>query len=198
MYTYRSGMAVAPYRYRILTLNTLPGPGGGANVFNVASSAALTDANLTSILAHLKTFYTAVGSYVPGVFTIGSRILEFTPGAPAPTIRTVASASQTNASSSPLPGQLCSVVAWRTALAGKSYRGRTFLGPLNAAALTGTAISGAFIAAANAAAAALITNVRAVTDPAWGLVVHSDAIPTDTPVTSGLMDGRPDTLRSRS
>ncbi len=191
-------MAAAPYRYRILVTNTSPSPGGAANIFHVSNDVPLSDANVTSILNHLKTFYTAVGTYVYGAFSIGPRVLEYTPSGIAPRIVPVAAVGQTNVSSTPQPPQLAAVMSWRTALAGRSFRGRTFLGPLNLAALSSGALVGAFYSAANTAAATLITNVKTVTTAGYGLCVHSDHLALDTLITSGNMDPKVDTLRSRA
>jgi len=192
------GMAVAPYRYRILVLNSTPAPGGGANVFMVGNDVALSDAQVTSICNHLKTFYTALGTYCGGLFTIGARVLEFHPGAVGPRVVPITPPQQANGVSAVLPPQLAAVISWRTAFAGRSFRGRTFLGPLNGAAVTSAALTPAFVTAANPAAATLLTNIKTVTAASWGLVVHSDKLNEDTPIITGTMDTRVDTMRSRS
>lgn len=198
MFTYRSGMSLAPYRYRIIVANNNPSPGGSINVFNAANDVLLSDTQVNNVLTQLKTFYSALSSYIGGTYSIGSRILEFRPGGVAPRIVLVAPQSQANTVSGPQPPQLAAVLSWRTALAGKSFRGRTFLGPLNSAALSGTSLAGAFTAAANTAAAALIANVRTQTSASWGLVVHSDERSEDTQISLGNMDSRVDTIRSRA
>jgi len=198
MYGYGRPMGLAPYRYRILVANASPSPGGAQNVFNVGNDVLLTDAQVNTILGHIKTWYTAFSTYVYGSFTIGSRVLEFRPGVVAPRIVLATPAAQSSAISTPQPPQLAAVMSWRTALAGKSFRGRTFLGPLNIAALSSGTLAAAFTGTANTASTTLISAVKGVTNPAWGLVVHSDHMSEDTPITNGVMDARVDTMRSRA
>ena len=191
-------MAVAPYRYRIVVSNTSNVSGTSNNVFNIGNDVALADATITNMLNAIKNFYAALATYVNGTFSIGSRVLEYRPGVPAPRIVPVAAVTQVLTASSPLPAQLAAVMAWRTALAGRRYRGRTYIGPLNQAALTNQSLNGTFITNANAAAATMITAIKALPTAGYGLVVHSDAAPDDTLIASGNMDTRPDTIRSRN
>jgi hypothetical protein len=190
-------MAAAAYRYRILVTNSVPSPGGAANVFNVGNDALLTDANVTSILNHLKTFLAAQTTYAYGTWSIGQRVLEFRPGVALPRIVAAAPVVQALGQSTILPTQLAAVVSWRTAFAGKSYRGRTFLGPFNNTVLSANNLHPTFVTNMSTAATNLIANIKLVTNPAWGLVVHSDKLSEDTPVTTAAIDSRVDTLRSR-
>jgi hypothetical protein len=191
-------MALAAYRYRILVTNTGPSVTTGVNVFNVGNDTALPDANVTNLLTAIKALYSSLTTYVPGSFSIGSRVLEYHVGTAAPRIVPVAAQAQTNAISAVLPPQLAAVLSWRTATGGRSYRGRTYLGPLNGAAVANQTLVGAFTGAANTAAATLITACKAQVTAPWGLIVHSETAATDTPVLTGNMDSRVDTLRSRS
>lgn len=191
-------MPLAAYRYRIFVENAVQVSGKSLNVWNVGSDAVISDANIALILGDLKTFYTALATYVCGTFSIGSRILEFAAAGGPPRIVAVAAVAQTNAVATPLPGQLALCLSWRTALAGKRYRGRTFLGPLNVAVNASGAVVAGAITAVNNAAAVLVPAVKPRTTGAWGLVVHSAAVPTDTPITLGTIDTRMDTVRSRN
>lgn len=191
-------MALLAYRYRILVENSTGVSGKSYNVFSVGSDAVVSDANVALILGDLNTFYTAITTHVYGTYSIGSRILEYQPTGP-PRIVSVAAVGRTNNAASPLPAQLALCVNWRTALAGRSYRGRTFLGPLNGAAnSTSGGVTGAAITAVNNACAALITAVKPRTTGSHGLIVHSDQVPTDTDITLGTTDTRMDTMRTRS
>lgn len=191
-------MPLVAYRYRVIVENSVGVSGKSLNVFNVGSDALVSDANVTLMLGDLKTFYTAIATYVYGTYSIGARVLEYQAAGGPPRIVTVAPVAQVSAASASLPPQLSVVVAWRTALAGKSYRGRTFLGPLNGAAQAGGAVTAAAQTAVNTAAANLITNLKPRTTGSVGLVVHSDHANVDTPVVVGATDLRMDTMRSRS
>lgn len=98
-----------------------------------------------------------------------------------------------------IPPQLASVVSWRTATAGRSGRGRTYLGNLGASAQTNALVTSGFVTAMGTSSATLITAVRAVSvsgTPAY-LCVWSPTKGTTREILSGFMDATFDTMRSR-
>lgn len=203
---------------------TLAGANQAVNVWHVANAGAgfnATDAN--NVLAAMKPFYDAYATYrTTGVaFTIGSRVLiqdtanwipptfdsnrrQLTKGrwASPPTILGATPVTSTAGSGgSALPPQLANVVSWKTANAGRSARGRTYLGGLAGNAASGGIVLGAFVVAMNTAAAALIAAVKAVTLAGGGnpyLACWSPTRGEVREILTGSNDGTFDTMRSRA
>jgi hypothetical protein len=98
-----------------------------------------------------------------------------------------------------IPPQLASVVSWRTAISGRSGRGRTYLGMLGSAAMQQSIVAGAFVTAANTAAANLISGIKALSilgaPPNLGVWSPTKGVIRE--VLSGSMDATFDTMRSR-
>ncbi len=193
-------MAFLTPTYRITCEGQGSGVSGKAvNIFHVTSgtSATLSDSQLTNVLTDLKLLYTAFGTYTTITWSIGSRILELLPDGSPPVIRNVAALSQAPGVGTVMPAQLAAVVSWRTAFAGPSFRGRTFLGPLGNTAITAGSLNSAFLTAVNPAAAAVITNMPAHAN-GGGLCVRSGVRQVDTLVTAANVNSKVDTLRKRS
>lgn len=98
----------------------------------------------------------------------------------------------------PLPSQMALTVSWRTALRGKSFRGRTFLNGWIADALDsdGNADGGPQIDADGWA-----TAIESIDVDAFGplpLVIYSRLLQVVTPVVSHSIDGRFDVIRHRN
>lgn len=171
--------------------------------------------NVAGTLANLASaFQTAVvkassGGILNGAAnTISSselHVADVVPGTSAGYDYTYGPIAGGDASSEELPPQVTAVVTWRTALAGRSYRGRTFL-PTTAEQNQDSGVLGAtYTGYVNA----FITQMLAVFGPTgsdtnWQFVVISRfnngsprATPIGTPVTSGLLRPRLYTQRRR-
>jgi len=202
-------------RTAIAGLNT------AVNVLHVQTTGGLSIAETNSILAPFKAFWDALASYreTGSTTLIGSRVLisdqsNWTkpvgkPGAPGyvggkwsppPTILGATALSSTaGTGGGTIPPQLASVVSWRTATAGRTGRGRTYIGKLGSNAMTAGNVTAAFAAAASGAAATLISAVSALT-PASGPVkfcVWSPTLGVSREILTGSMDTTFDTMRSR-
>lgn len=94
------------------------------------------------------------------------------------------------------PPDMAIVITWRTALRGRSYRGRTYVGPLRTALHDGTGRLSATNADLAAGAAALLLPHNTL-DHDLRLTVLSREIPTATRVSGADVDREFDTQRRR-
>jgi hypothetical protein len=109
---------------------------------------------------------------------------------PNPIIATLARTVNGTASGLAAPVQLTAVVSWRTTTAGRSYRGRTYLGPLAMAAINSPTLTSAALTAIGNASLALIGHNH--------LVVHSHKTGASTLVTSAIQTTKLYTQRRRA
>lgn len=194
-------MAFTYVTYRITCESSGASVSGKAiNIFHVTagSDTTLPLATINGILTDLKALYTPAATYMTTNWTIGSRVLEYLPNGDAPVIIGATPQVQAMSGSQAMPPQLAAVISWRTPKAGPSFRGRTFLGPLNQTAFSATSLSGAFTAAMNTAATTLITALQTRIGGNGGLVIRSEVKKLDTPVVSATMNSKVDTLRKRA
>lgn len=167
------------------------GTGGAAGAtgpfFNIFHVNTPTDSAATalSVLNQFQTFYQAIkGLYGAGTaWSVGNKIVRVDLDPPI----YVPAAPQTTAGSGAggyTASQLAAVVSWKTAIATRHGRGRTYIGPLGATAVdtTGSLSSASQLALQNAATA-LIANLKAV-DPIIYPVVWER--PRRNPATGAL------------
>jgi hypothetical protein len=166
-----------------------------ANVIGMAGNAA-NFTNAEDAANAIKAFYTSINA--DAIFGSGWTLTEIkvtagTSSGPNP----VFVFPQTLASSalSRLPGQNAIVVSWKTGLGGRSFRGRTYLGPISQAVITsaGVVSAGSRTTIQNAATA-LIAALDTVGMP---LAVYSRKLGEATPVTSAAVGTTVDTQRRR-
>jgi len=160
-----------------------PGAGSpGANVWHIRTvtgpgGAELAEAN--TLIGYIRTFYDAVKSYIPSTtsISIGTVTEEITQREIIPTFANVGG---TGTGSS--PQALALVVTWRTAVAARRGRGRTFVGPLSTAASSsdGTPDNAVRLAVATAATA-LVTSSMAYGNGAIGVYGYDEAKPQGEP-----------------
>lgn len=209
---------------RILRLDarsTIAGNNQVVNVFHVQTGDNLTLPEANALLAPFKTFYDAwAADRTTGAnFVIGTRVTSWlqqwwtkpvknssgqvvTPGHfnTAPDIYgCTAQTSVLGSAGAAIPPQLACVLSWKTASAGRSYRGRTYLGMLGAAAQTTSVIASATVARLNTAAAALLTGLSAVTVASGTayLGLWSPTLGESRAIIAGSTDQTWDTMRSR-
>jgi len=159
-----------------------PGAGSpGANVWHIRTvtgpgGAELAEAN--TLIGYIRTFYDSVKSYLPSTtsISIGTVTEEITQREIVPTFANVGG---TGTGSS--PQALALVVTWRTSVAARRGRGRTFVGPLSTAASSsdGTPDNAVRLAVATAATA-LVTSSLAYGNGAIGVYGLEEQAPSNT------------------
>lgn len=201
--------------------STIAGTNQVVNTFHVgcASQPTITEAN--AVIAAVNAFYNGFTAYrVNSTNSItGSRVLYAVESAwqkptfdangnvltkgkwtTEPVILGVTpTTSATGTGGAQTPPQLASVISWRTAVSGRSGRGRTYLGNLGASAQNGAFVAGAAATAINTAAATLLTAIAGVAGAAgpYNLGVWSPTKGRIQPILSGVSDNTFDTMRSR-
>lgn len=136
--------------------------------FLCPTPATVSDAN--ECIVKVDDFYSAFPTYMrAGTWTHGNRVttVDNTPNS------VIGATPQTTATtgSSPAPAQVAAGITWQTDFIGKSYRGRSYIGPLSLLGLEsdGLTIKTAFSTALHTAA----TNLRALTAGGSQLCVWS-------------------------
>lgn len=191
------------------------------NTWHIRTSGPVTTAESTALMVPFKTFWDAIAAYrvPPTSVTTGSRILHGDtanwvkpvgkPGAPGyvrgywtspPIILAgTSSTSVAGTGSGAIPPQLASVISWRTALSGRTGRGRTYVGNLGAPAMSFSGLSAAYVAAVNTASTNLVSAIPAVTvsSGVCGLTIWSPTTGLYHDVIGGVSDATFDTMRSR-
>lgn len=158
--------------YRVpVDLNWSGSGSPGVNVWHVRTGGIDDDASVGAALAALGTFYTSVGVLLwqGTTWTIGEPVVDVDTDellAVSPV-----TGGTSHGQSSRLAPALAIVCGWRTTLAARRGRGRTFLGPLNADAgsTDGTPSPGGLATIASAADALIATSSE-TND--WAFVVY--------------------------
>lgn len=143
-----------------------PGAGSpGVNVWhiqttNTSGGSELADANV--LVGYLRTFYDSIKAYYPTgtTITLGTVTEETTEREIVPAFAPVAGIGTSSA-----PQMLALVVTWKSTIAARRGRGRTFIGPLSTASVQtdGTpvdAVRTAIAAAANALVASSVSSTN--------------------------------------
>jgi hypothetical protein len=143
---------------------------------SVAATSALGLA--TAWIAGQKTAYLACLASSYSMLTVKSQIVE-RPGTWRHRLtpdETPSTGTGTGNSASPTSNaQTAIVLRWRTARAGKSYRGRSYLGPIADGWMSSGLVAAGGITAAGAYGTAMLTAYGALTvpEPTWVLTVYS-------------------------
>jgi len=178
------------YRVPVTITNLAVVSGLGANVWHVQPATdALVD--VQAAIDGIRDFYTALaGRYnTSTTLVVGSRVLRIDV-TPQPIIASTPRVVAGTDGGGAIPAQLANVVSWRTAIAGRSYRGRTYLGPFAASQLSGTVWISGLSTGIGTAAAALIAAGR--------IVVWSEKLQVATPIIGYATDTHVETMRSRN
>lgn len=173
--------------FRVPVLITFPGAGSpGANIWHirtVATDAAGELANANALLAYLSNFYLALAAYYPNTTSIqlGTVVEEGSQREISPTWVT-----RTGAGTGSIAQALAIVVTWKTTIAARRGRGRTFIGPLATLAQQsdGTITDSVRTGVLNAAQA-LVDSSLAYGNGAVGVWGYQDAHTGDDPRPSG-------------
>jgi hypothetical protein len=146
----------------------------------------LTDVN--TLVGYLRTFYNNLVGYYPTgtVISLGTVVDEVTKEELAPTMTAV---SGVGTSSAPQLLALC--VTWKTGVAARRGRGRTFIGPLTPACVQtdGTPVD-SFRTTVGSGAAALIASSTAMGNGAWGVWGYENAKPAGKENPRNPLDGK--------
>lgn len=148
-------------------------------------------------IANLNTFYGAIKQYYrsPTGITSGYRVVDR--GSTPWTLVPVSSANTVGTAATGLIApQLAMVVSWRTLTVGKSYRGRTFLGPFDQFASSGAAWTGGCLTSVSNAAQTLISS--GLSSGVYIPVVFSAKMNALTQITSLTVSTAMRTMRSRA
>ena len=202
---------------QITAVKDLGGGNLAVNTWHVApDTAGWLGADTTAIantfIGYLKTFYDAVNAAgVYGGQTIGGVVVEYEYGEDPKYVPATPQIATDTGTGALYPPQLAAVVSWRTALAGRSFRGRTYLGVLRSQAFGGNMLTSTFVSAVNTAATTLAGRVSSSfrfcvvskTGTRWhktGDHTYASSFHTGftTQITSGSTTMTPRTLRSRA
>lgn len=187
--------------YRATVDLTFPvGNGGGTNTFALRTSALGDTLSIIALMGYVEDFYDAISEWFPSnwVASWDGTVQEL--GSPTPAYSdpvTGWSVTGDAPSSSFLPTAAMVCVNWRTSVATRSGRGRTFLGPLStsSAESNGTPAA-AFMTDVRAAAAALVTASQSMAgDGAIAVWSEKDSVARD--IVSSSVTDQYAVLRSR-
>lgn len=169
----------------------LPSP--AMNIFHVSADGTL---NLQEAVDALETFYTAIKSLYSSAHTIsaGTGIIADPYGDPTYSDATPWSMTGPG-SGNRQPVLLSVVVGWRTGVATRSGRGRTFLGPFTAGSDSDGTPSAEMIGQIRDAADDLVADSQSLNG--WELGVFSVKQSTFRPVTAAIVKDRYAYLSSR-
>ena len=172
--------------FRVPVNIAFPGAGSpGANIWHIRTADAVIGTELAqanTLIGYIRQFYFSNITEFPAttVFSLGTVTEEETSREIVPTWSTVTGTGVGSA-----PQALAMVVTWRTAIAARRGRGRTFVGPLSTATMQNdgtpsTSSRNAIVAAA----AALVTSSMAYGNGAIGVYGY------DGPKTPGVDNPR--------
>lgn len=127
------------------------------NVWHFLTPTPATTTHANEAIDAVDTFFSAFPTYMrAGTWTHGNRVVtvDNTPNFVIP----ASPESTTTTGSSPAPNQVAAGITWQTDFIGKSYRGRSYIGPLSLLGLEsdGQTIKTAFAVALGSAANALM------------------------------------------
>lgn len=174
-------------------------PDPGVNTWHVRLDTDNPNAgDMVGLAGHLATFYVDMVSAVladGAAYTYDGLLTAV--GDNPETFDTGNSWAAGNAgSSATLPGANCIAVTWRTAVASRHGKGRSFMGPIKAAvADTNGTVTTSPLTAARAAATALASSNAGIPDGAWGVYSREQNIIRD--ITSATIKDKFAVLRSR-
>lgn len=163
--------------FRVPINISFPGAGSpGANIWHIRTPGPLVGDELTqanALIAIIHTFYTDLLAYFPNTtaITLGTVVEEETQREISPTFAQV-----TGTGTGSSPQALALVVTWKTSIAARRGRGRTFVGPLNTGAVESNGTPNeTFRANALLAAQNLVNSSVAYLNGAIGVYGYQDA-----------------------
>lgn len=107
---------------------------GAVNVFHFSVDDPIVTSEVQECVDQLDAFYEAIKALIPGsTITCGSRVV--TVGPPPNQVVPVTAKTTTCTGANMAPFQVAAGITWRTNNIGKSYTGRTFIGPVTSSML---------------------------------------------------------------
>lgn len=187
-------MAVSAYRTTI----TIDGPNGqNINVFHNAK-AGVAPADFGAVAVELYTgLYTSLLSLYPSGYTFAIEQIIDLDSTPPTYVPFVPDPFDITPSGSLEDFRLCATIGWKTAVASRRARGRTFIGPMNSSSIDSATglFTSTVVDTLNAAALAFTTACTLASAP---LVIFSRTADLIYTVTNHRVNNRTKTLRSRS
>ena len=175
------------------------------NVFHIKDSATHDAALLESYADALDTWWlTYMQPILSNSYVLTSIVATSLETGTGPQfIKSFSSGHQGALTGEQVAGNAAAVISWRTASIGRSYRGRTYIGGLDAAATdTAQAVSASFASALSAAAVALTSAVAGVGGALCVLSRYLDkvlrVVGLLTEITSIIVDTKIDSQRRRT
>jgi hypothetical protein len=163
--------------FRVPFLITFPGAGSpGANIWHIRTAdpgftTELMQAN--QLIGYLRTFYNSLSAYYPTttVITVGTVTEEGTAREIIPTMTPVSGGGTGS-----MMQALALVATWKTTIAARRGRGRTFIGPLSTGAVQNDGTpDNTFLNTARTAAAALVVASAGYGNGAVGVYGYNSA-----------------------
>ena len=124
------------------------------NVWHVKTPGSATSTDANQAIVAVKAFYEAIKAFMaPDIWTIGSRVITLDETPNRLISATVLTSTMTGTSRA--AAQVAAGITWHTAFIGKSFTGRSFIGPLSNGGVNtdGATITSAFLAALTTGAA---------------------------------------------
>ena len=160
-----------------------------------------TPSILQGAIDKYRDFYTAIAAmYVSAaVITVGSRVISFDPedvSVPGQIYTVIPRAVAGTGGSSAMAAQVAMCVSWHTAFAGKSFRGRSYLGPFATSVLNSATglFTSALVTSTTVAANALLTGLQSVS---VSPLLFSRKNAATQVLINATIDNTPDTQRGR-
>ena len=179
---------------------TARGTGGGTGntgpFFNVwhIQTGTLTTARANAHIGALKTFYTSIAAVcytTSQQWFIGEKVVAIDATPPVYVPSTAQTVTGTNGTAY-CPPAVAWVVSWKTTVATRSGRGRTYLGPLSQSVL---AVGGGFnatqVTTVQNAANKLLTDIKAIDPADYLCVFHRATAQVGTPGSPGYKPATP-------
>jgi len=173
--------------FRVPINIAFPGAGSpGANIWHIrtlADSGVLELAQANALVGIIRTFYGACAAFYPNTttLTLGTVTSVTDQREISPTMAPVSGAGSGSSMQA-----LAVVVTWKTSIAARRGRGRTFVGPLHTAAVQSDGTpAGSVQTGIQAAASALVTSSLADLNGAIGIWGYQFAHVGDEPRPSG-------------
>jgi hypothetical protein len=179
-----------------VTCSITGGPTTAYNIWHFNMSDPFDVPQITAIGSGLVAYYQSLKAlFASGsTITVGEKFLYL--GTVPPVYVSYVPVSFASTGSSRNAANVAAVSSWRTASAGRSYRGRTYLGPLETTALdtnTGLLAAGVVAGIKTAGEALIAAGVTTSTN----LVIYSRKLNSAATVIAAQVDTRPDSQRRR-
>lgn len=180
---------------------TFPGgSGGGTNTWHLRTvSDDGTVSEISTLMALIEDFYAEVDTYLPTGYTAAWDGTALQIAVPDPVL--LAGATPWSVAGGDTGGTLANgamvCVTWRTPLATKSGRGRTFVGPVGFSTAAGDGTLGGPIIAGFRAAAANLVTASSLASIAGAVVVWSETLQSARDITGSSVTDQYAFLSSR-